>query len=87
MMQKLLLYSTLGCHLCELATEQVEPVLGHFSLTLVEVDIADNEDLLEKYGIRIPVVKLETSEAELGWPFDTQNVYQFLLEEKEQSIF
>ncbi|ODS23785.1 glutaredoxin [Candidatus Endobugula sertula] len=79
-MQSLILYSTLGCHLCELAKEQLTPLLEEFSLCLVEVDIADDEALLKKYGVRIPVIKCKKNEQELGWPFDTKTAYQFLVE-------
>ncbi len=81
-MKQLILYSTTGCHLCELAKEQVSPLLEQFSLELVEVDIADqgNEILLEKYGVRIPVIRLEGHMSDLSWPFDVYNVTQFLAE-------
>ena len=80
-MKSLILYSTLGCHLCELAKQQIEPLLLEFSLTLVEVDIADKgkEDLLEKYGVHIPVIKIADKKDELGWPFTRQEVHAFLL--------
>jgi hypothetical protein len=78
-MQQLTLYSTLGCHLCELAKEQLEPLLTPLALRLVEVDIADDDILLEKYGVRIPVIQLADSDQELGWPFDTQQAYSFLM--------
>jgi hypothetical protein len=78
-MQQLILYSTLGCHLCELAKEQIEPLLVPLALRLVEIDIADDDILLEKYGVRIPVIQLANSDKELGWPFDTQQAYDFLV--------
>lgn len=79
-MQTIIVYSTLGCHLCELAKEQIEPLLEPLQLKLIEVDIADkgNEHLLEKYGVRIPVITVENTMTDLGWPFDTQMAYEFL---------
>ena len=47
-MKELIMYSTLGCHLCELAKTQIEPLLAPFALKLKEVDIADDDILLEK---------------------------------------
>lgn len=82
MKKELVIYSTLGCHLCELAKDQLEPLFQHFALRLVEIDIADDDVLLEKYGVRIPVIKLQYSEKELGWPFDTQQAYDYLVAEK-----
>ncbi len=83
-MHQLFLYSTVGCHLCELAKEQLEPLLEPLNLKLVEVDIAEqgNDELLEAYGVRIPVIKLEGQINDLGWPFDTQMAYTFLVQFK-----
>lgn len=80
-MKKLIIYSTLGCHLCELAKEQLAPLLEPLDLLVVEVDIADDEGLLKNYGLRIPVIKLRDSLQDLGWPFDTDSAYQFLREQ------
>lgn len=61
----LLLYTTPGCHLCELAEEILHAVGVKFD----SVDIADDLDLIRRYGVRIPVVA-DQSGRELGWPFD-----------------
>lgn len=72
----LTLYHTLGCHLCE----QAEALL--LAENLVEnvdfskVDIADNESLVDAYGVHIPVLASET--LELFWPFDAYALQQFL---------
>jgi glutaredoxin len=63
---KLLLYGTRSCHLCE----QAEALLGAAGITAVYTDIAEDEALLKKYGMRIPVVRRIDNGAELGWPFD-----------------
>jgi hypothetical protein len=42
------------------------------------VDITGDDELLEKYGIRIPVLKRVDTGAELGWPFDAVAVLRFL---------
>lgn len=67
----LILYSTLGCHLCEQALEVVSAA-GFPRTALTIIDIADNDALIERYGLRIPVVKKGEDGAELGWPFDLQ---------------
>jgi len=77
-MHILTLYSTVGCHLCELAKEQIEPLLDSFSCHLNEVDIANDEQLLKDYGIRIPVLMVNVTCSELTWPFDSNNVAEFL---------
>lgn len=71
-------YHTLGCHLCELA----EALLVHSALAdrlVVEaIDIADHDALLERYGVRIPVVQRVDTEMELDWPFDEVALARFL---------
>ncbi|MDB6443417.1 Glutaredoxin-like domain [Pseudomonas sp. NFACC32-1] len=63
------LFGTLGCHLCEVA----EGVLMHFvehGLLVELVDIAEDEQLSETYGLRIPVLRRNDTGEELDWPFD-----------------
>ncbi len=80
-MKKLTLYSTLGCHLCEHALDIIQPLINSregSEYVLEEVDIADSDQLVELYGIRIPVVKRLDTQAEIGWPFDRQQFVEFL---------
>jgi hypothetical protein len=63
---KLLLYGTRSCHLCE----QAGAMLHQAGVTAEYIDIAEDEALLERYGMRIPVLRRVDSGAELGWPFD-----------------
>lgn len=65
------MYSTSGCHLCEEAQRLVYATLG---FSVEEVDIADDEQLLERYGIRIPVLKRTDTGVEIGWPFGSEEV-------------
>lgn len=71
---KLTLYGTKYCHLCE----QAEAVLCAAGIRAEYIDVADNDALLEQYGIRIPVLRREDSGAELGWPFDMRAVRRFI---------
>ena len=68
------LYTTVGCHLCEQARELVSTVAPDITLTLV--DVAEDDELLARYGERIPVLMKEGRE--LGWPFGLLDVQQFL---------
>jgi len=77
-MQKLILYTTEGCHLCDQAAQLLQQAEAALELELV--DIASSEALVECYGIRIPVIKKTATEAELGWPFDAAMLHQFLAE-------
>ncbi len=64
----IVLYSTLGCHLCDEAIAIIHPLLKQDE-TCTVVDIAEEDALVESYGTRIPVVKHERSGGEIGWPF------------------
>lgn len=74
-MSALVLYGTSCCHLCE----QAEAILRDAGIDAEHIDIAEDDVLLEKYGIRIPVLRRADSGAELGWPFDAGMVGQFLV--------
>jgi glutaredoxin len=71
---KVYLYSTVGCHLCEQAKVILWPVLLQYQFRLVEVDIADSDELIEQYGTRIPVLHINNNSRELNWPFTAQDV-------------
>jgi hypothetical protein len=76
-MKMFILYGTLGCHLCEQAAAIVAPLLASDCL-LEDVDISGSEDLMARYAIRIPVLVRQADGAELGWPFDQQQLLAFL---------
>jgi len=67
------LYSTDGCHLCELAAQQLD-TLGKAFIT---VDIIDDSALVSRYGLTIPVVARGNG-AEINWPFELQQLATFL---------
>ncbi|MBD9484401.1 glutaredoxin family protein [Pseudomonas sp. PDM14] len=71
------LFGTLGCHLCEVAEGVLMPFVEH-GLLVELVDIAEREDWVERYGLRIPVLRRNDNGAELGWPFGPEEVVRFL---------
>ncbi|MGX2040447.1 glutaredoxin family protein [Methylocaldum sp. MU1018] len=77
---RLILYGTHGCHLCEdaeiLLSEAIRTQRPDISPE--SVDIAEKQALLDRYGIRIPVVRDPASGAELDWPFDAERLGEFL---------
>jgi len=75
-MSDLLLYSRPDCHLCDEAAELLSVVAPGRGFTVV--DIEDDIALLDRYGVRVPVLRLEPSGAELGWPFDAAGLAKFL---------
>lgn len=71
----LMLYSTSHCHLCDdAATILNKLAVNPFTI----VEITDNEQLLLTYSTRIPVLRREDNCAELNWPFNAQDIVQFL---------
>ena len=74
----LILYSTPACHLCETALMLMEPYVESMGLTIEEVDISPSDALVEKYGVRIPVIRFADGEAELGWPFTEDDFLDFV---------
>ncbi|MFL0799220.1 MAG: glutaredoxin family protein [Agarilytica sp.] len=72
-----ILYSTLGCHLCDQALAVIRPQLASQSDIQI-VDIADNDALFELYGVRIPVVKHESTGKEMGWPFGERELSDWM---------
>lgn len=75
---ELLLYTTAGCHLCEQAKTVLWPVVSQFQLSLREVDIAENDEMIARYGLRIPVVARTDGGEELDWPFTTEQVARLM---------
>jgi hypothetical protein len=77
-MNKLVLYTTEGCHLCEhaevLLQEFASSSTNAFDYRLDAIDISTDEGLVELYGIRIPVVRNLTTEKEVAWPFSVEDL-------------
>jgi len=69
------LYGTEFCHLCDAAAVKLRELV--IDVDYIEIANGDDE-LLESYGMRIPVLKRMDTGAELGWPFDATVILQFL---------
>ncbi len=76
--EKLLYYTTLGCHLCDQAREIYQITLNPEFFEIKEVDIADSDELIALYGTRIPVILREDTQQTLGWPFTAADLIRFL---------
>jgi len=77
-MKTLKLYSTLGCHLCEHAKVIITPLAEKQNYELLEIDIADSEELMEKHALTIPVLENVETGATIIWPFDEEAVENIL---------
>jgi hypothetical protein len=79
----LILYGTDACHLCDQANTMLETLNAALkseerSLLWNTVDIIQDEVLLEKYSLSIPVVHIENTNAALHWPFTQKELSVFL---------
>lgn len=70
------LYGTQGCHLCDLAQALCEQVITPVQIELV--DIIDDQHLVELYSTTIPVLAHLSSNTALYWPFDLQQLKEFI---------
>jgi len=68
------LYSTEGCHLCEMAFALLNQ--ANVASQVEVIDIAFDDELFSRYGVTIPVVSYQGSE--LNWPFDFSELTQWL---------
>jgi hypothetical protein len=75
---QLTFFTTTHCELCDLAEQLlVNTPLPH-PIPVEAVDIATSEELVERYGTRIPVLRREDTGTELGWPFTRDQLLDFL---------
>ncbi|MGB1272499.1 MAG: glutaredoxin family protein [Endozoicomonas sp.] len=80
-MVQLILYTTSGCHLCEEAEIMLKQLTQQGVCQWQAVEIAEDEQLVDRYGVRIPVVSNVLSDGkaeEIGWPFDQEQLEDWL---------
>lgn len=63
---QIVLYSRKKCPLCDEARHILMELKEDFPLTISEVDIYQDDALLEKYQLMIPVVTINGEEADYG---------------------
>lgn len=76
-MSDITLFTGTDCHLCDLAKQMLEQV-GLNNLQLTQVNVKEERQYYHQYGARIPVLRREATGAELGWPFEAQQLKEFL---------
>lgn len=80
--EKIIFFTTFGCHLCEQVEEMLAYILQqktdqiHFSI--LQFDIIDDEKILEKYRTSIPILKKENTNDEIFWPFSFEELCEWL---------
>ena len=71
----LILYQRDDCHLCDLALEALAAArVPDFESVFID----DDATLEERYGVRVPVLRDDASDAELDWPFDAAQLQAWL---------
>lgn len=75
---QLLFYTTAQCHLCELAEALLISTPMPQPIPVDVVDIAGSEQLVARYGTRIPVLRRSDTGHELDWPFNRDQLLSFL---------
>lgn len=74
-MPQLILYQRDYCHLCDLALAVLaEARAPDFDTAWVD----DSDELEQRYGTRVPVLRDVARDRELDWPFDAASVRAFL---------
>jgi len=82
---KLILFGTLGCHLCDSAEQLMPHILTQDPSIFIErIDIAEQTQWQPQYAIKIPVLLHPESLRELCWPFDRMAVISFIDELKHE---
>ncbi|MCC5883477.1 MAG: glutaredoxin family protein [Halomonas sp.] len=79
-MTALTLYTTLGCHLCE-RLEALLAALHRGEYRLNKVEISEDEVLMARYGVRIPVL-VDEAGSELDMGFEPARLASWLAERK-----
>jgi hypothetical protein len=75
---KLFFYTGPQCSLCELADSKLANTSRYQTLSIEKVNVRDSNELYHLYGARIPVLKRDDNGNEIGWPFSTADLEEFL---------
>jgi len=75
------LYSSEGCHLCEQAIDIIGNVIPNHQVSVVDIidaNIEGEENLVELYGVHIPVLERLSDKTKLFWPFEQSQVVELV---------
>lgn len=72
------LLSKANCPLCTQAKQLITSVMATDNGTFSVVDIASRDELQAEYGWLVPVVIRTKDDAELRWPFDANQLLEFI---------
>lgn len=66
MNKTLTLYTRNKCPLCDKAKQIIMELKEEFNFQYIEYDIDDRDELIERYGLMIPVVHVDGEEIQYG---------------------
>jgi hypothetical protein len=80
------LYSSEGCHLCEQALALIADVIPDHQIKVVDIidanvegaSVDSEQNLVELYGVHIPVLERLSDNAKLFWPFEQSQVVELI---------
>lgn len=76
-----ILYSRPGCHLCDHVEKLLQALAAHYRI----VNIENDAELEARYGLAIPVVKMERTKKKLFFPFGEEQLACFLEGESKET--
>jgi glutaredoxin len=59
---RVLVYTRAGCHLCEVAKDDVARICTELGLGFTSVDVDSDPELRAEYGDRVPVIMVDGRE-------------------------
>lgn len=74
------LYGTKGCHLCDKAERVVRRMAPQYALQFIYADIAEDETLMQRFALQIPVLEHNASGRQLIWPIDDDTFADFAMQ-------
>jgi hypothetical protein len=75
------LYSSEGCHLCEQALALIGNVIPDHHIKVIDIvdnEIEDEQNLVQLYGVHIPVLERLSDNTKLFWPFEQSQVVELI---------
>jgi glutaredoxin len=60
--ERVLVYTRVGCHLCEVAEADVARICADLELDFTTVDVDTDPELRAEYGDRVPVIMVDGRE-------------------------
>lgn len=80
--EALILYTRPGCHLCD----QAAAMLDELGFDWQPVNIDNDPDLVQQYGLQIPVVCSGRAKKKLLYPFGKEQLSRFMEEIVQESV-